>query len=128
MTSAPSATTHLFRRRIVVVFIAAGLSLVALPLWLQGSANAVQLTGDPVSGGLQYRDAQIFEVLDDIATQTGFRVVAFPQVRAQRFSGYLPLGRDGKAAAMDLAARTHLVLRNAGPHWALVMPPSANAR
>lgn len=113
--------------RLALVALAGLLLLVLLPHWLQSAPPTPQLQGRLVSGRLVYTDAPVSDVLEDVRRLSGFAVVAFPDVGTRRFSGALPADAGGKAAAVALARRLGLTLRQAGPHWALVAPQPAAA-
>jgi ferric-dicitrate binding protein FerR (iron transport regulator) len=125
MTALPARRWQTRAIRLALVVLAALLLLVLLPRWLQPAPPPPALQGRLVAGRLVYAGAPVSEVLEDVRRLTGFAVVAFPDVGARRFSGELPADAGGKAAITALAGRMKLQLRQGGPHWALVAPPSA---
>ena len=105
-----------------MILIAGALALAVLPRLMPADPvpAPVSLTGSLAHGVLSFEDAPISAVLEDIATITRFRAVAFPDVAAQRFTGAVDLDHGGRGAVDSLAAANGMELRQAGPHWALV--------
>ncbi|WP_404712708.1 FecR family protein [Sphingomonas sp. MMS24-J13] len=85
-----------------------------------------QSVGGWADGHLDFRDAALTTVVDDVSRSTGAHVSVAPEMGARLFTGTLRLDRPSDEVVRSLAALANAELYRDGPNW-VIRPKSGGA-